>query len=101
MKAIAISNKRHSMYTYAIAQLSFDTKAKFDAAFNYMDQVYGKGIYHDRHQPFVTSAYSRNTGDNRVWYYTDIKRRRYGRDVADFKIYLTTPDQITMASLFG
>jgi hypothetical protein len=98
MKAIAISNKNHSLYSYALVQLKFESEFKFIDALDYMKQAYGPGIYHDRFSD--RRGYRRNTGDNRVWYYADVKKRRYGSDLPDYKIYLTTPEQLTMVSLF-
>lgn len=102
MLAQAISNKRHSLYTFAIVQLKFDSKTKFKAAYKYMEQAYGDGIHHDRTE-VNKPRYNRNTGDNRVWYYTDTddSMYRYRRSTPNYKLYLTTPEQLTMVSLFN
>lgn len=90
-----ISHKLHSLYTFAMVQVQFDSKSKFEAASNYMKQAYGPGIHHDR--TVSHPAYNRNTGDNAVWYYSDNKKR--WSNVKFYKIYLTTPEQMTMVSL--
>jgi len=94
----AISNKRHSLYTFAIIQLRFESKLKFKATLKYMEQAYGPGICHDRKT--MHSPYSRNVGDNRIWYYS-ITNPRYASLGSFYKIYLTTPEQLTMVSLFN
>jgi len=101
MRSQVINHKLHSLYTYAIVQLGFDDKAKFEAAFKYMENAYGAGICHDRHK-ITPRGYSRNTGDNRVWYYSDTTTTGYGyrRSEDIYKLYLTTPEQMTMVSLF-
>jgi len=98
MRSQVINHKLHSLYTYAIVQLKFDSKAKFKAAFKYMENAYGAGIYHDRAK--AHSQYSRNTGNNSVWYYTDTVDGSYYSNKSVYKLYLTTPEQLTMVGLF-
>jgi len=98
MIAQVINHKLHSLYTFAIVQLKFEDSAKFKAACKYMENAYGPGIEHVRSK--LERGYRRNAGDNSVWYYTDAERRRYGACVPNYKIYLTTPEQLTMVSLF-
>lgn len=100
MLAQAINHKQHSLYTFAIVQLKFEGEAKFFAAMEYLQQAFGPGIEHDRHR-LDRPRYNRNSGDNSVWYYTASARRRYGARVPVYKIYLTTPEQLTMVSLFN
>ena len=95
MLAKAISHKRHSLYTFAIAQLDFETADNFDAAIKYMIGAYGPGIHHDREE--LIHGYRRNTGCNKVWYYSNKKEWRGNAMIR--RVYLTTPEQITMASL--
>ena len=98
MLAQAISHKLHSLYSYAIVQYQFMEKEKFESAIKYMEKAYGTGIYHDRSN--LHNGYKRNTGDNSVWYYTDVTVSRYGHRSACYKIYITTPEQLTMIGLF-
>jgi len=100
MRSQVINHKLHSLYTYAIVQLKFDSKAKFKAAFKYMENAYGPGIHHDRSK-LDRPGYKRNSGNNSVWYYTDSRPRgRYRMSEPHYKIYLTTPEQLTMVGLF-
>ena len=97
MLAKAINHKLHSLYTFAIVQLEFESKSKFEDALKYMKQAYGPGICHNR--KILHPAYSRNTGDNRIWYYSS-SNTRYGFASGTFyRIYLTTPEQLTMVGL--
>jgi hypothetical protein len=89
-----ISHKLHSLYSYAIVQMSFNNFSKFDAAYTYMEGAYGDGIEHDREK--LVNGYSRNNGDNSVWYYSTKIHSWRGHY---YKIYLTTPEQLTMVSL--
>lgn len=95
MKIKAISHKRHSLYTFAMVQVGFESKLKFNAVLKYMTQAYGTGIYHDRKLPHF--PYSRNTGNNKIWYYSNNLTRRANGTY--YKIYLTTPEQLTMVGL--
>ena len=92
MSIKAISHKLHPLYSYAIAQMDFDTKEAYKKAFKYMQNAYGTGIFHDPDK--LIRGYNRNNGDNSVWYYADTRRRW-----AQYRLYLTTPEQITMVSL--
>lgn len=98
MNAIPISNNHHSMYTYAIIQVSVETKKEFKAILKYMKQAYGPGIEHTR-APFCVQGYKRNSGDNKVWYYASEITCNYRFDSSNYKIYLTTPEQVTMVGM--
>lgn len=92
MKFLTIDHKLHSLYTFAAFQIGFESNSKFNATLKYMKQAYGPGIHHDREKSHF--PYSRNTGDNKIWYYSiNTAARKY------YRIYLTTPEQLTMVGL--
>ena len=86
-----IDIKKHPMYGIAIIQIDFAfdfDDNEFKTAKQVLTNSFGKGI---RKVKRGAEQFKRNNGDSSIWYYSLSLRHP--------RIYLTTPDQLTIVAM--